>query len=100
VVRAIGAAEADIRAGLIGAVPPHLRDAHYPGAKRLDHGKGYVYPHDLPEGIVTQQYAPDVINGRAYYEPSSHGMESRFAERARLIRQILHPEQVDEEKTE
>jgi putative ATPase len=92
VIRAIGAAEADVRAGLIGGVPAHLRDAHYPGAKRLGHGDSYVYPHDLPEGIVAQQYAPDVINGRAYYEPSSHGMESRFAERARLIRQILHPE--------
>jgi putative ATPase len=93
VIRAIGAAEADVRAGLIGAVPAHLRDAHYPGAKRLGHGKGYVYPHDLPEGIVAQQYAPDMINGRAYYEPSNHGMEGRFAERTRLIRQILHPEQ-------
>jgi putative ATPase len=84
---------ADVKAGLIGAVPSHLRDAHYPGAKRLGHGRGYVYPHDLPEGIVTQQYAPDVIDGRAYYEPSSHGMEGRFAERARLIRAILHSEQ-------
>ena len=92
VIRAIGAAEADVRAGLIGGVPAHLRDAHYPGAKRLGHGDGYVYPHDLPEGIVAQQYAPDVINGRAYYEPSTHGMESRFSERARVIRQILHAE--------
>jgi putative ATPase len=92
VIRAIGAAEADVRAGLIGGVPAHLRDAHYPGAKRLGHGDGYVYPHDRPEGIVAQQYAPDVINGRAYYEPSTHGMESRFAERARVIRQILHAE--------
>jgi hypothetical protein len=33
-----------------------------------------------------------VVNGRAYYEPSSHGMEARFSERARLIREILHPE--------
>src|SRR5215470_11275153 len=95
VIRAISAAEADVGAGLIGGVPSHLRDAHYPGAKRLGHGKGYVYPHDLPEGIVTQQYAPDVIDGRAYYVPSSHGMEGRFAERARLIRAILHPEQGD-----
>jgi putative ATPase len=92
VIRAIGAAEADVKAGLIGAVPAHLRDAHYPGAKRIGHGQGYVYPHDRPEGIVTQQYAPDVIDGHAYYEPSSHGMENRFAERARLIRAILHPD--------
>ena len=93
VVRAIGAADADVGAGLIGAVPAHLRDAHYPGAKRLGHGNSYVYPHDLPEGIVAQQYAPDVVDGRTYYEPSTHGMESRFSERSRLIRQILHPEQ-------
>jgi putative ATPase len=92
VVKAIGAAQADVQAGLIGAVPNHLRDAHYAGAKRLGHGKGYVYPHDRPEGIVGQQYAPDAVNGRAYYEPSSHGMEARFSERARLIREILHPE--------
>ncbi len=92
VVKAIGAAQADVQAGLIGAVPNHLRDAHYPGAKRLGHGKGYVYPHDVAEGIVGQQYAPDEVNGRAYYEPSSHGMEARFSERARLIREILHPD--------
>jgi putative ATPase len=91
VVKAIGAAQADVQAGLIGAVPDHLRDAHYPGAKRLGHGQGYVYPHDRPEGIVGQQYAPDEVNGRAYYEPSSHGLEARFSERSRLIREILHP---------
>jgi putative ATPase len=91
VVKAIDAAMADVAAGRIGAVPNHLRDAHYPGAERLGHGKGYVYPHDLPEGIATQQYAPDVVNGRTYYEPSGRGHESRFAERARLIREILHP---------
>jgi putative ATPase len=76
----------------IGAVPAHLRDAHYAGAKRLGHGDGYVYPHDVPEGIVAQQYAPDVVNGRTYYEPTTHGMENRFSERSRLIRAILHPE--------
>ena len=47
-----------MQAGLIGAVPAHLRDAHYPGAKRLGHGKGYVYPHDLPEGIVGAAVRP------------------------------------------
>jgi len=92
VIKAIGAAQADVQAGLIGAVPAHLRDAHYAGAKRLGHGEGYVYPHDLPEGIVAQQYAPDVVRGRVYYEPTTHGAESRFSERARLIRAILHPD--------
>jgi putative ATPase len=94
VVKAIGAAQADVRAGLIGAVPAHLRDAHYAGAKRLGHGAGYVYPHDTPEGIVAQRYAPDVVAGRTYYEPTSHGMEARFSERAGRIRAILRAEAV------
>ena len=92
VVKAISAAQADVRAGLIGAVPAHLRDTHYAGATRLGHGDGYVYPHDLAEGIVAQQYAPDVVTGRTYYEPTSHGMENRFSERSRLIRAILRAE--------
>src|ERR1700745_4458075 len=78
VVTAIGAAQADVKAGPIRGVPAHLRDAHYAGAKRLGHGDGYVYPHDVPEGIVAQQYAPDVVAARTYYEPTNHGMENRF----------------------
>jgi putative ATPase len=92
VVKAIGAAQADVRAGLIGAVPAHLRDAHYAGAKQLGHGAGYVYPHEVPEGIVAQRYAPDLVAGRTYYEPTSHGMEARFSERAGRIRAILRAE--------
>jgi len=91
VVRAIGAAQADVKAGLIGAVPPHLRDAHYAGAERLGHGEGYIYPHDRPEGIVAQRYAPDEVADHVYYEPTSHGMEARFAERSERIRAILRP---------
>jgi hypothetical protein len=49
-----------------------------------------VYPHDLPEGIVAQQYAPDAVAGRAYYNPTTHGMEARFGERYGRIRAILH----------
>ncbi len=52
VVKAINAAMEDVRAGRTGTVPAHLRDASYPGAARLGHGKGYQYPHDYPEGIV------------------------------------------------
>jgi putative ATPase len=89
VIKAIGAAQADVRAGLAGPVPPHLRDAHYPGAARVGHGQGYAYPHDFPEGVVAQQYAPDSLAGRRYYEPSRHGAEARYAERAERIRAIL-----------
>ena len=56
---AIDKAIADVRAGGFGRVPAHLRDAHYPGAKRLGHGKGYCYPHDSEVGVVAQQYLPD-----------------------------------------
>jgi putative ATPase len=70
-------------------VPKHLRDASYRGAAKLGHGKGYVYPHDDPAGIVTQQYAPDTITGKQYYRPSGHGLEARYAERSERIRQTL-----------
>jgi putative ATPase len=86
---AINAAIADVRAGGFGRVPVHLRDAHYPGAKRLGHGKGYKYAHDSEIGIVTQQYLPDELRGRRYYEPTSHGAERDVAARLEKIRRIL-----------
>jgi putative ATPase len=89
VIEAIGAADADVRNGLIGAVPAHLRDAHYPGAGKVGHGEGYLYPHDFDDGIVAQRYAPDPVADRIYYEPSGHGQEARVAERLGRIRAIL-----------
>ena len=70
VIVAYERAAADVRAGLTGPVPAHLRDAHYPGAARLGAGKGYLYPHDFPGGVVEQQYAPDQLAGRTYYVPT------------------------------
>jgi putative ATPase len=55
---------------VVQEVPTHLRDAHYKGAARLGHGEGYVYPHDDPSGAVDQQYRPEALEGRVYYEPS------------------------------
>ena len=89
VIKAISAADADVRNGLIGAVPAHLRDSHYPGAGKVGHGEGYLYPHDFDDGIVAQRYAPDSVADRVYYEPSGHGLEARLAERAGRIRAIL-----------
>jgi putative ATPase len=89
VVRAINAAQADVQAGLAGPVPVHLRDSSYYGAKRLGHGRGYRYPHDYPEGVIPQDYAPDQVAGRTYYDPSRHGAEARYAERSERIKQIL-----------
>jgi putative ATPase len=89
VIMAISAADADVRAGLVGAVPAHLRDAHYPGAGKLGHGDGYRYPHDYAEGVVAQRYAPDTVAGRVYYQPTRHGLEARVSERLDRIRSIL-----------
>jgi putative ATPase len=89
VYRALAAAAQDVRAGLAGPVPAHLRDASYRGAAPLGHGVGYVYPHDADEGVVPQAYAPDSVADRKYYEPSGHGAEARYAERSERIRAIL-----------
>ncbi|HEY1618571.1 MAG TPA: replication-associated recombination protein A [Streptosporangiaceae bacterium] len=96
VIMAFEAAAADVRAGRAGPVPAHLRDAHYAGAERLGHGRGYQYPHDDPAGVVTQQYAPDSIAGRTYYQPTRHGAEARYAERSARIREILGHDQPDQ----
>ena len=57
-------------------VPAHLRDASYPGAKRLGHGKGYLYPHEFPGHVVEQEYRPVRFQGKRYYEPSDQGEEA------------------------
>ncbi len=80
---------ADVQQGLAGPVPKHLRDASYAGAARLGHGKGYVYAHDDPAGVVQQQYAPDGLVGKRYYVPTTHGAEARYTERSERIRAIL-----------
>ena len=89
VVAALGAAQADVRAGKAGPVPGHLRDAHYAGARRLEHGAGYRYAHDFPGGVVRQQYAPDAVAGTDYYTPTDHGAEQGAAERLRRLRSTL-----------
>jgi putative ATPase len=86
---AISAALDDVRSGLAGTVPVHLRDAHYPGAARLGHGKGYKYAHDDPRGVVEQQYAPDSVADRTYYSPSDRGFERELGGRLARLRALL-----------
>ena len=78
---AIWGARADIKNGAVGEVPAHLRDAHYQGASALGHGTGYDYPHDNPRGWVPQQYLPDELIAKRWYEPSQHGREREIAQR-------------------
>ncbi|MBZ5741270.1 replication-associated recombination protein A [Nocardioides mangrovi] len=89
VTTAIGAAVADVRAGKIGQVPPHLRDAHYAGAKKIGHGSTYKYSHDEPFGIAEQQYAPDIVLDREYYQPTTLGAEAGIKERWARIRRLI-----------
>jgi putative ATPase len=89
VVVAISGAQADVRRGLVGSVPAHLRDSHYQGAVKLEHGSGYRYPHDEPAGIVEQQYAPDPVADREYYQPTDRGAEHVIGERLARIRAAL-----------
>jgi len=93
VIKAIDAASADVRDGRIGPVPPHLRDAHYGGSKKIGHGSGYQYAHDAPYGVAAQQYAPDVIADAVYYEPTSYGAEALVKERWERLRRLVRGEE-------
>ena len=86
---AIDRAIADVRAGRGGAVPEHLRDAHYAGAKSLGHGDGYLYAHDQPHHVAAQQYLPDDLEGTRYYEPTDNGHEAMLTKRLGVIRNLL-----------
>jgi len=85
----IDAALADVRAGRIGTVPPHLRDGHYAGAEKVGHGVGYRYAHDEPHAVAPQQYLPDELVGTRYYTPTDRGFERSVSERLDRIRAIL-----------
>lgn len=85
----INQAIADVRAGKGQGIPTHLRDAHYPGARQLGHGKGYLYSHDEPHGIAAQQYAPDDLVGTDYYLPTDRGAERAVSVRLEKLRAII-----------
>jgi len=86
VITAIDAALADVRSGRTLAVPEHLRDGHYAGAKRLGHGEGYHYAHDHPDHFVAQDY---LGADKRYYEPSEQGTEKKIKERVEKWRALL-----------
>ena len=89
VITAIDAALADVRAGKAGAIPPHLRDGHYPGAARLGHAQRYRYPHEAPDALVEQQYPPDELVGRDYYRPAGRGAERPVVELLAKLRKAV-----------
>lgn len=82
-VAAIGAAMSDVRNRTLLPVPVHLRDSHYPGAKRLGHGEGYKYSHSYEGGYVVQDY---LGVEKTYYEPTEHGYEAEIKRRLEALR--------------
>ncbi|MFD5094616.1 replication-associated recombination protein A [Amycolatopsis thailandensis] len=92
IVTSIDAALSDVRSGRIGTVPPHLRDGHYAGAEKLGNAKGYRYPPNAPEGVLAQQYPPDELVGRDYYEPTQRGAERTLHERVPKLRRTIRGE--------
>ena len=86
VITAIDAALEDVRTGRTLAVPEHLRDAHYAGAKKLGHGVGYEYAHDHAGHFVAQDY---LGGDKRYYEPTEQGAEKKIRERVEKWRALL-----------
>ena len=82
----IDKALSDVRNIRIKTVPPHLKDAHYSGAKELEHGIGYKYAHDYPNHYVEQQYLPDELVGTVYYAPTDNGVERRIKDYLRRLK--------------
>jgi putative ATPase len=80
---AIWGAMKDVREGRTIPVPKHLRDGHYAGSKRLDHGTGYKYAHDFPGGVVEQDY---LGVEKKYYEPTDRGYEAELQKRLAFLR--------------
>jgi putative ATPase len=87
--RGLGAATAHVREH--GAKPPpdYLRDAHYPGAKALGRGRGYIYPHDEPAGVADQHLLPEDVRGERFYEATGRGFEEELARRLEELRKRL-----------
>ncbi len=78
VVKAVEGAFSDAERIANTPVPMHLRDTSFYGAAKLGHGKGYKYPHDYPGHVVEQQYMPDSLVGKRYYEPGELGSEGKI----------------------
>lgn len=96
---AINQALQDVDAGNIGQVPLHLRNAPTALMKSWGNHDGYKYAHDYPGAVASQQYMPDELVGREYYQPSNRGYEHELTQRLSQIRAILHNSENKNNKT-
>jgi len=79
-INAIDSAMHDIEHSNTGTIPKHLKDAHYDGAEKLGNGMEYKYPHSFPNHYVKQQYLPDKIKDKIYYEYGDNKLEKMTQE--------------------
>ncbi|MGL4335818.1 MAG: replication-associated recombination protein A, partial [Turicibacter sp.] len=79
-ISAIDKAIADINIGNAGEIPVHLKDAHYKGAKDMGRGIEYKFPHNYPNHYVAQQYLPNRLKNKIYYEPGPNKTEQSFVQ--------------------
>ncbi len=87
VIKAIDKALEALEEEATPPIPDHLKDSHYPGAKKLGHGKGYKYPHVFPHHYVEQPYLPENLKKRKYYFPSDAGYEKKIKEFLRYLKE-------------
>jgi len=86
VIRAYGKAKETVQETGTLPVPPHLRPAPTPLMKKMGFGSAYQYPHDFEGGWVRQQYLPDALVGKRFYEPSESGAEAALRRRLEELR--------------
>lgn len=88
-ISAIDLALNDVRNKKNDPIPSHLKDAHYKGAEKLGHGKGYHYPHDYPNDWVAQQYLPNNLVGSSYFSPKGNSkFETAYKNRYETLKKM------------
>ena len=68
----------DVRNGNYGPVPRHLQNMHYDGEDNPQKGQFYLYPHDYPDHYISQQYLPDILKNKKYYDFGENKNEQAF----------------------
>ena len=86
---AINAAMADIERGIGGAVPRHLQNKHYDGEDAEIKGQHYKYPHDYKSHYVNQQYLPNALKNKRYYEYGDNKTEQKYKAYWDMIKDIM-----------
>ncbi|MDD5326214.1 MAG: replication-associated recombination protein A [Phycisphaerae bacterium] len=96
---AIWNAVSDVKSGKTTAVPKHLKDSHYSGAKKLGFGSDYKYPHNFEGGFVPQEYLPAALR-KKYYEPKEAGCEKNIKRYLQKLETLIQDSKTGQKGTE